>query len=75
MVGDTLAEMYERMMARVEQITRAGYQVELHWECEIKDGRILGHHPELHTQPVVKHTPLNTREALYGGQTEAIWLH
>jgi hypothetical protein len=47
----------------------------LHWECEIKDGRILGHHPELHTHPVVKHTPLNTRDALYGGQTEAIWLH
>ena len=29
MVGDTLAERYERTMARIEQIARTGYQVEV----------------------------------------------
>jgi len=32
--GDTLADKYERTMARIEQITRAGYRVEVQWECE-----------------------------------------
>ena len=31
-VGDTLAQRYERTMARLEQITQAGYQVEVQWE-------------------------------------------
>ena len=29
--GDTLAERYERTMMRKEQITRAGYQVQVQW--------------------------------------------
>jgi G:T-mismatch repair DNA endonuclease (very short patch repair protein) len=33
MTGDTLAERYETTMSRLEQITRAGYQVEIQWEC------------------------------------------
>ena len=48
MRGDTLAERYERTMVRIEQITRAGYHVELQWECEF-DEEILSHHPELKT--------------------------
>ena len=37
MVGDTLAERYERTMARIEQIARAGYPVEVQWECEFDE--------------------------------------
>jgi G:T-mismatch repair DNA endonuclease (very short patch repair protein) len=59
MGGDTIAEMYEHTMAKVEQITRAGYQVEVQWECEF-DGGILTRQPELKTQPVVQHSPLLT---------------
>jgi len=61
-------------MVRIERITRAGYQVEIQRECEF-DEEILTHHPELKTHPVVGHSPLNTRDALYGGRTEAMRRH
>ena len=32
--GETMAERYERTITRLEQITRAGYQVKVQWECE-----------------------------------------
>ena len=35
-------------MARIEQITRVGYRVEVQWECEF-DKTILTRHPELKT--------------------------
>jgi len=31
--------------------------------------------PELHTQPIVQQSPLRTRDALYGGRTEAMCLY
>jgi len=33
---DTLAEIYEQRMARIQQITGAGYSVELLWECQFE---------------------------------------
>jgi hypothetical protein len=48
--------------------------MEIKWECEFDDG-ILARHPELKTHPLVQQTPLNTRDALYGGRTEAMRLH
>jgi G:T-mismatch repair DNA endonuclease (very short patch repair protein) len=59
-VGDTLAERYERTMARLEQITGAGYRVEVQWECELEIPA------ELQTHHLVQQTPLKTRDALYG---------
>jgi len=47
-IGETLAEMYGLTMMRIEQITRAGYQVEEQWECEF-DEEILTRHPDLKT--------------------------
>ena len=64
--GDTLAQRYERTMARLEQITQAGYQVEVQWECDFDRG-ILADHRELNLHPIVQHSPLNTRDALYEG--------
>jgi hypothetical protein len=61
-------------MAIIEQITQAGYHVEMQWECEFDDG-ILTSHPELKTPPVVQHSPLNTRDAFYWGRTEDMRLH
>jgi hypothetical protein len=74
MADETLAEKYERTMARLAQITQAGYQVEVQWECNFDEG-ILAVHPELKTHPIVRHGPLNTRNVLYGGRTEAKRLH
>jgi G:T-mismatch repair DNA endonuclease (very short patch repair protein) len=63
LAGDTLAERYEKTIARLAHITQAGYQVEDQWECEFDKG-ILAAHPELETHPIVLHEPLNTRDAL-----------
>jgi G:T-mismatch repair DNA endonuclease (very short patch repair protein) len=67
MHGDTLAERYERTMVRIEQITRAGYQVEVIWECEFDEGT-LPNHPKLQSHLLVEQSPLNTRDASYGDE-------
>jgi hypothetical protein len=61
-------------MTRLEQITKAGYEVEIMWECEF-DRNILPKRPELRINPLLEHAPLNTRDALYGVRTEAMSLH
>ena len=50
MRGDTLAERYDRTIVRIDQITRRGCQVDVHWECEF-DEEILSRNPELKTHP------------------------
>ena len=72
MSGDTLANRYERKMTRLEQIRSAGYEVRIEWECDFDEACIR---PELRTHPTVEKSPLKTRDALYGGRTEAMWLH
>jgi hypothetical protein len=61
-------------MSRLEQITRAGYQVEIQREYEF-DAAILTHHPDLRTHPMIEHSPVVTRVALYLGRTEAVRHH
>ena len=58
---ETLADRYERTMTRLEQITRAGYEVGIPLECEFDEAGIR---PELRTHPIVEKSPLNTRDAL-----------
>jgi len=60
---DTLAERYERTLARLEQITRTVYQVKGQWECEFRERH------ELLSHPIVSQSPLCSRDALYGGRT------
>jgi hypothetical protein len=71
---ETLAKRYEKNMARLESITCVGYTVEVRWECDYDRG-ILKDHPKLQTLPIVQQSTLNTTDALYGGQTEAMLLH
>ena len=73
--GETLAERYEQTLARIELIKRAGYHVKIKWECKFDEAKIVEQKPELLGHPVVKHAPLITRDALYGGRTEAMRLH
>ena len=61
-------------MTRLEQITQAGYQVEVQWECDFDKG-VLADHPKLKTHPTVQHSPLNIQDALYGGGTGAMRHH
>jgi hypothetical protein len=58
-------------MTRLEQITKAGYDVEVVWECDF-DMDILPKHPELMSHTLLQQTPLKTRDALYGSRTEAM---
>jgi len=44
---DTLAERYEKTMARIEQITAAGYTVRVMWECKFDAAKIVEQKPEL----------------------------
>ena len=72
---DTLAERYEKTMARIEQIAAAGYSVKTMWECRFDEEKIVERKTELLTHPIVRHSPLHIRDALYGGRTEALRLH
>ena len=62
-------------MTGLEQITRAGFQVRIQWECEFDEVGTMKQKPELLTHPIVEQSPLKTRDALYGGRTEAMRLH
>ena len=62
MIDGQLAERYARNISRLEQITRAGYLVNVQWECEFHDAGRL----ELFAHPIVQQIPLCTRDALYG---------
>jgi hypothetical protein len=62
-------------MARIEQIARAGYTVKIQWECKFDEAKIVKDKPEVLTHPIVRHSPLKTRDDLYGGRTEAMRLH
>ena len=71
--GDTQAERYEKIMARLQQLTGLGYTVEVVWECQF-DRDNLPHHPEL-KHPIVQSGLPKTRDTLYGGRTESMFLH
>jgi len=71
MNGDTLAERYERTMTCMEQKTRAGNLVKVQWVCEFDDAGT----PELLAHSIVQQSQVCTRDALYGGRTEAMRLH
>ena len=64
--SDTLAERYEQTVFRLERIKRAGYQVKVQWECEFDFPEAMEAEESL---------PLRTRDALYGGRTEAMRLY
>jgi hypothetical protein len=60
-------------MARLQKIRDAGYNVVSIWGCEFR--KLLRENPglenELSSHPYVKNSPINIRDALYGGRTEA----
>ena len=70
---ETLLSRYEETMARLQKIRDAGYKVVSIWGCEFK--KLLRDNLELQKElgshPYVKNSPINIRDALYGGRTEA----
>ena len=65
--GGNLTERYEQTMSRLERISQAGYQIEVKWECEFE--------PPEEMRVEEESPPLRTRDALYGGCTEAMRQH
>ena len=65
-----MAERYKQTLARIEQLKSIGYTVKLQWEYEFE-----GADDDLRAHRILKHAPLNTRDGLYGGRTEAMRLH
>jgi len=61
-----LAERYERTLARIEQITQAGYQVKIQWECEFDEAGIVNQKPELLTHPIVEESLTHPRFTIRG---------
>jgi len=51
--------------------SRADKLVKVQWQCEFDDAR----GPEMLAHRIMQHSPLNTRDVLYGGRTEAMRLH
>jgi G:T-mismatch repair DNA endonuclease (very short patch repair protein) len=73
-IGNTeepLQNRYEETMARLQKIKNAGYQVFSIWGCEFR--KLLQNTPglenELKSHPYMKNSPINIRDALYGGRT------
>jgi hypothetical protein len=64
----------EETMARLQKIEDTGYTVVSIWGCEFR--KLLRDTPslenELCSHPYIKNAPINIRDALYGGRTEAI---
>ena len=70
---ETLLNRYEETEARLKKIENAGYTVVSIWGCQFR--KLLRENPglenELSAHPYVKNFPINIRDALYGGRTEA----
>jgi hypothetical protein len=66
--NETLQNIYEETMARLQKFKDAGYNVVSIWGCEF--GKLLRETPglenELCSHPYVKQAPINIRDALYG---------
>ena len=71
--GDTLPGRYDQTLLRLEQINRAGYQVKIQWECQFDVA--CKETPEQLAHTAVCRSPRCTRDALYGGRTEAMRFH
>jgi len=46
--------------------------VKVQWDCEFEESDIVKQKTELLTHPTLQQSPLGTRDALYGGRTEAM---
>jgi len=70
---EILEKRYEETKARLQKIENAGYKVLSIWGCEFR--KLLSENPglenELYSHPSVNNSPINIRDALYGGRTEA----
>ena len=75
--GKTMRSLRTEVFNRKAQLEREGYNVILIWECEWKemmnsDPEILSHLSEVEEELKLCKEPIDPRQALFGGRTEAI---
>lgn len=71
----TVNEVYEATERKTEMLRRAGYQVVGKWECEFKEEKKTDAQLKAFLESFELVTPLEPRDAFYGGRTGATTLH
>ena len=71
----TVEAVYQATLRKIELLKQAGYRVVEQWECEFR--RMLKHFPDLQERVDCMSwvTPLNPREAFFGGRTGMATCH
>lgn len=69
--SDTLENRFERTLRKADRLKNFGYTVIEKWECEFRDTLTENKELESHLRnhPVMIHSPLEPRDAFYGGRT------
>ena len=70
----TAQECYQRTVEREEYLKKFG-ELEVLWECELKQRLRADKEMDAFFKEVDVHEPINPRESLYGGRTNAISLY
>lgn len=73
--GVTAEEAYQRTIARRQDIEARGYTVVEKWECELKQELKTNLEMKDYMDNLKLVTPLEPREAFYGGRTNAVKLY
>lgn len=70
---DTLNNRFERTVNKIDMLRNRGYEVIEKWECHFREEiKELPEINDLKKNPIFLNSPLNPREAFYGGRTENI---
>ena len=71
----TMRDVRQQTRAKIQHLTALGYRVKEMWECEWQHMIQSDNHLKEFVETLDIITPLNPREAFFGGKTNAIKLH
>ena len=71
----TCEEVYEASLKKVEDLRAAGYRVIVKWECEYVKEKTIDPELKAFADAFEMVTPLEPRNAFFGGRTEAITMY
>lgn len=71
----TMRDVRQQTRAKIQHLTALGYRVKEMWECEWQRIIQSDNHLKEFVETLDIVTPLNPREAFFGGRTNAIKLH
>ena len=71
----TMRDVRQQTRAKIQHLTALGYRVKEMWQCEWQHMIQSDNHLKEFVETLDIVTPLNPREAFFGGRTNAIKLH